>query len=332
MNIEFSHTLIAPQQVDRTRKLYAAHIAALGKAEDFATVGTKPEKGLEFAFIGRTEKRNSPSNYYRCSFCQTDRKFSAGNVVLSADGLLRLIGPECWKDHIDPERYQAQEADLRGYELRTRFAAYGGRIQQAVSDAIPRVRTLAYASASLLSHAERLPLAIASDTTGFGALLRRIRPAGGRLAVEQYLPDEAAGKDDKGRYLRHRPEQVFVHQVSGLGAAFALDLGLTQTARDAYQALRSAAEAIPQVPLAGDNVIAAKAIRSIHGQLGKATNNLRVLHDAMTMLQRFLSPANLRGIEHWSQHNDCVDELANAISFQRSELTINTGGPTLVLS
>jgi len=333
MMADSPYNLLAARDVEHTRKLYAAHIEAGGTAEVFAPEPMRPEKGLDFAFIGRAPKRKSMSSYYRCSFCQTDRKFAAGNVVLSADGLLRLIGPDCWREHIDPEQYNAQEADLRDYELQERFAINSERIRIAVCDAVPRVLTLAYASKSLLDLAENLPKVIESDATGFKALMQRIRPDNGRLLVEASVPDERAGKDERGRYLKYRLEQTLLHKVAGLDAAFSSHTGLTSLARQAYQELRNAASAIPQGPSTGANAPTAKAIRAIQGQLGKAARHLATLRDVMALFQAFLAPANLRGIALWSQHGDCADEhLARAITFDEDGLTVVAHGTNLVLS
>ena len=318
--------------IERFRKLYAAHISAGHTAETFAGERLRPERGLDFAFIGRTPKAKSTSTYYRCSFCQTDRKFAAGIVVLSSDGRLRLIGPDCWKEHIDTEQYRAQEADLRDYELRQRFALHRDRIHASVRDAVPRVRTLAHARNSLLDLAEGFPRVIEQDASGLSALLRRLRPDGGRLTVETYVPDERAGKNEQGRYLKYRPEQTVVHRVAGLDAAFSSHTGLTAMAQEAYQSLRKAEEAIPLVPDTGDNAVAAKEIRVIQRRIGHAAGHLATLRNAWAPFKAFLAPANLHGIALWSQHDDCADErLSGAITFERDELVVGAGATSLRL-
>jgi hypothetical protein len=297
---------------------------------ELAIIGTRPSDCRNFAFVGVAPKRKG-GRRYRCSFCETSEKFDAGRVVLSDDGL-RLIGDTCWKTHLDEDRYEAERKDWTAHENRRRFAERRHLIASKVSSAIPAVRPLSTYYGAALAYIEELPRLLASDQTGFAALLHRSRPDNGRLYVDDRKPDPTMGNDARGRPLRFIEDRKSVHQIQGLAAAFDPVISLRAIARDTLERLHRTANAIVMVPDNGDNADAARQIAGIQQRVSRVANDLRRLKEAIRTAQRFLSVQNFQGLSDWANHNCCDDDLAGRIRIEGAALIVVGTSKPLILS
>jgi hypothetical protein len=125
---------------ESVRSRVAAHLAAKLPVEELDIAPDRPADTQDFAFVGITPKRSSRASWYRCSFCQRPFQFSAGRIVLSSDGRLRLIGDDCWNTHLDKDRYDEEAKDFRHYNTRQRFEAMRGRLHPAIGKAAQTLR------------------------------------------------------------------------------------------------------------------------------------------------------------------------------------------------
>src|ERR1700730_4222387 len=167
------------------RARVAAHIAAHRPVEELGIERNRPQDCRDFAFVGIAPRRTGPGSRCRCSFCQTEQKFGAGRIVLSSDGLLRLIGDDCWERHLDKDRYDKEAQDYRDYQTRQRFERLRDHLHPAVRDAAKRIRVLVIESEDAIRFVEALPMLLKRNVPLLFEQLEQASHANGHLRVER---------------------------------------------------------------------------------------------------------------------------------------------------
>lgn len=297
------------------RARVAVHVATKRPIEELSIERNKPADSKDFAFVGMAPKRSAQSNWYRCSFCQTDRKFSAGRVVLSSDGLLRLIGDECWNLHLDKDRYGCEVQDWRDYERKERFARIRQKVCPAITTVADKVLDALKGSADALRFAAELPRTLRDGAPLLANRLEQARRNGGRLQVDRVVRDYAAM--ERGGSERFIPQAETLHIVRGLDAAVGSVRPIDTELRQVLPRLHSVKRAIYETQWDSiSNQRAAKTISAIEKDIQVAILQIGASSLTINNACDFLSFENIGGIVRWGSDPDC-DFVLEGVALKR---------------
>jgi hypothetical protein len=294
------------------RARVAVHLAANRPVEELGMERNRPQDCRDFAFVGIAPKRAGSGNRYRCSFCQTDQKFNAGRIVLSSDGLLRLIGDDCWERHLDRERYSQEAQDYRDYLIWQRFEKLRDRMHPATRHAARHIREVLQKSLDDLHFIGSLPALLKRKAPLLFQQLQEAHRAGGPLRVERVSRDYAALEQGGGDRFALRLETL--HFVSGLSAALGPALDLENTLIDAVRQLNTALQTIETT--AWDtlsNAGAARQIKAIESYIRNAVQFAERVSAAVGSACDFFNSENILGMSRWCLDHDCELQLENAV-------------------
>ena len=297
------------------RARVAAHLATKRPIEELGVERNRPGDCRDFAFVGMAPKRSSQLSWYRCSFCQTDRKFSAGRIVLSSDGLLRLIGNDCWNQHLDTNRYGQEAQDWRDYERKQRFNRIRERIGPIIAAVAEKVHGTLRESSDAMRFVEEMPRQLRDGAPLLLNRLEQARRSAGRLQVERVVRDYVAV--ERGRSERFLNQAETLHVVLGLDAALGPVPQLVTELKQALLPLYRAKHLILETQWeAISNARAAKAISSIQVDLQAAIRAISLSSSTIEQACDFLSPENIAGMVRWSSDPDC-DLVLEDVSLTR---------------
>ena len=291
------------------RARVAEHLAAKRRVEELGIEPNRPADCRDFAFVGIAPKR---SLRYRCSFCQRNEQFVSGRIVLSSDGLLRLIGDDCWEKYLDKARYNEEAQDYRDYTTRQRFMRLRDRIYPELCTMVQRLRDAGRNSKPDFQFIERLASRLQQEAPALFARLEQARRMGGQLRVERSVRDYAAMERGGGseRFI-NRPEAL--HTVAGLDAVLESAPRFESAILGALQGLYMAKQAIETTDWDTlSNARAAKVIANIEANIHTAARIVTSLSAAIGSAYDFLSAENVAGIARWSADHDCELHLENA--------------------
>jgi hypothetical protein len=289
----------------------AAHLAAHRPVEELGIERNRPLDCRDFAFVGIAPKRTGPRSRYRCSFCQTEQKFGSGRIVLSSDGLLRLIGDDCWERHLDKDRYDKEAQDYRDYQTRQRFERLRDHLHPAIRDAAKRIRTLIIGSGEAVGFVEELPSLLKRHAPQLFEQLQEASRANGQLRVERSARDYAAMERAGAERFTTRLETR--HFVSGLQAALGPAHDLQEGLRAAVRDLNTAMHAIDTTAWGTlANAAAAKQIKAIETHVHSALQLTSQVSTAVQQVSDFLATENVVGMSRWCSDHDCELQLDNA--------------------
>jgi hypothetical protein len=292
------------------RARVAAHIAAHRPVEELGIERNRPQDSRDFAFVGIAPKRTGPASRYRCSFCQTEQKFGSGRIVLSSDGLLRLIDDDCWERHFDKDRYDKEAQDYRDYQTRQRFERLRDHLHPAVRDAAKRIR-VAIESEDAFRFVEALPALLKRNAPLLFEQLEQASCANGQLHVERTARDYAAIERSGAERFTTRLETR--HFVSGLRAALGPAHNLQEDLRDAVRHLNTTMHAIDNTAWGTlTNAAAARQIKAIETHVHSALQLTSQVSAAVQQAHDFLGPENVVGMSRWCSDHDCELQLDNA--------------------
>ena len=149
----------------------------------------RPAEKTTIAFVGRTPKApNDHDLWHRCSFCQHDRKFQEGTIVLCEDHRLRLIGDRCWKNHIESGDYEDAKHDWMNFQSRDAFQRALPLLVAELTSVEDQLFGLLRTQAETLGEAGALPVETANVLEPIGRFLREAKREGGRLFVPRLKP------------------------------------------------------------------------------------------------------------------------------------------------
>lgn len=303
---------IRPQETETVRRRVGEHLREHGTLDGLAVDGKRPDPLHPLVFIGRTPAAKSRLAYHRCSFCETDRKFSRGFIVLCGDRHLRLIGPECWKSSRDADRFAAGRADFLNYEIECRFFRVKDRLAEELGQTAIELRRSVRQRQNWIAFAEKAHHAMAN---GNSALWREILEASrnsGQLTVER-LVREKRGQQERSYWTRVPVAGLMgvtalVRPISGITAVLDKAADKCLTLRDRVQTLaRDGEENSSRVARAF--MLIAKEIDPVQAPLVNLAERLR-------NLSLFFSPDNLASLERWA-----TDEECSAMAYSRIEIT-----------
>ena len=218
-------------ELAHVRALVRHHLETYRALDGLDIDPSAPPKGIAFAIVTRTPRlqvysHRDHSNWRRCSYCERERQFADGNIVLCADGKLRLIGDDCWRQHIMEEDWRVAQEEHGLYKRRVRFETmmerYAPASQALQHDLKDRSRWTAsiqfVASLPALLH-RRLPEL-------YESLLAAVR-TDGWLKVERYEVNFGSMEGRSGQRAaqelddtpkRYRAAAVPIYMLAGGGA------------------------------------------------------------------------------------------------------------------
>lgn len=289
---------------DSVRGRVAAHLEAGGSVEELGIEPNRPPDTTDFAFVGRAAKRQSHAQWYRCSFCQTDRKFSGGRIVLSSDKLLRLIGDDCWDRHLDSERYHREKEDLRDYERKQEFIRIRERLLPIVLALATELRDCLRASIQIIAFVDKLPTMTRQAAPPIFSILERTKRQGGALQVDRSSRDYSAmAQSGIDRFIL-QPQTI--HIVMGLDSVIGPPPQIENSLRGALRLLHGVKHEISETNWDDvGNTKAAKIVNSIIKNTREAASNIDKARDAVGKACDFFGASNLIGIVRWGADSDC---------------------------
>jgi hypothetical protein len=216
------------RQVEETRRSLTLHFE---RGDPVAALLVEPNRPLDvqdFAFVGKTPEQKHRESYYRCSFCQTERKFGMGRIVISrSDRRLRLIGDECWETHINRDRFEAEAADYRAYTSRVAFENIKGPLRDEIARIISGLVRAMDRQGSAFEFVANLSHMMRATAPEFQRVIRDAYARGGHLTVERLVVVDTSfrqalrrddGQPDSKLEPKRRWETVPVGQLGGLSA------------------------------------------------------------------------------------------------------------------
>lgn len=291
-----------PNRAD-VRLRVSAHLAEKRAVEELGIAPNRPADLHDFAFVGIAPKRSSQSEWYRCSFCETDRKFSSGRIVLSSDNLLRLIGDECWQKHLDRNRYEEEKQDYRNYERRQRFEQLRERLRPKLDATITKLHTVITNNEDTFLFVENLPDLIASGAPVLLEQFQQARRVGGQLRVERSVIDYAAMERDGRQRSVLRTEVI--HTILGLNAIFKPSPQPQNELQSALNNILSARNLIVRTEWESvNNAQADKAISTIESNIRDGISAAERSREAVNNAAAFCSQRNVAGLVLWSDDTD----------------------------
>lgn len=289
---------------EKIRLHVATHLNEKLPVEALGIEPNRPADTHDFAFVGRAPKRQRQTTWYRCSFCQTDRKFSAGRIVLSSDQKLRLIGDDCWTHHLDKDRFKVEYDDWKDYERRRQFAEVRDRLHPVLTALAEQLQDLLKQSSEVIKFVDQLPYNVRDHAPWFANILFQVRRNGRTLQVERSIIDHASYSGTGSR--RYIIEAQPVHIVSGIDSVLMPPPEIERTLREALPLLYKAKHEISDTDW--DNVTNARAKKAILSVGENSRDAVRKLTSASNALQQahdFFNAINLSGIAKWGSDPDC---------------------------
>jgi hypothetical protein len=304
-------TISSPQSITRpqvrttgeVRALVAKH---LEKGLPVNALGIEPNRPLnksDFAFVGITPSVKRHVDYYRCSFCQVNKKFSKGRIVLSSDGLLRLIGPECWDINLDADTLVEARQDWDDYTKHERFLRLKDRMQPLLTEAITNFSMLLRDHLDLISFLDNFPRRLAKEAPQLFSLLEKAHRMNGQLQVERTVRDYT--RDGRNGEAIYTFQLNTLHVVPGLRYIIGDELRWNHEIQTALSTTLSARNKIAQTEWEKKGPRnSAKLITEIEKEISLAVASAASLAAAYSEVCSFFSAGNLRGIARWAQDTD----------------------------
>jgi hypothetical protein len=300
-------------------------------------LGIEPNKPMpqhigDIQFVGEAPKRNIRAMRYRCSYCERNLQFSTGKIARAGDGLLRLIGNDCWGNHFSSEVYDAAKDDLTDFLAAEHFKAVRKRVADLVNRTAGSIYALTReAEQAALTRVERLPGLVRTRKPALQEMVYRSHRTGGILRVETMVPDEMAGRDKEGRWKRYRPEAVSIHRLVGSPAIMETPFGMPSRARKLHAEVLTfkgllESTSVPENDLSG----ATKALQKLQSEARAIEASMQELGKAIKDAQQFLGTQNLKGIAGWTNHRDCDADLAGDVEFDGRGLNITCSDQTIL--
>lgn len=290
-----------------------------------------PPEGMRFAFVAETpepppSRRQDRESWYRCSYCETDRRFISGRLVYCADGRLRMIGEICWVHHIDDAEWHAADDEWRLFKRRDRF-------EETRAKLVPAARMMRVALRDRAEHRKLLEFAdtfdkrFASAFPHLAAALRRAaRNNGGALVVERMVPDFGAFEGARGqrtaqeqsdRPPRYRPQAELIHRLSGAEALFPMSGGGCIHLLDrAFAEICSAIDRNQKIDWeTATNRVFKREADAFEQECVDAMRAIDLVVKRMKAVETFLGTRNMSGVVKWANDTDCELLLAQGGAF-----------------
>lgn len=309
---------LSATKVARMRAMVRRHLREKKSPEALPGLRTdRPPTGLGFVVLAKTHKPpGRDPKRYRCPFCNHDRQFYDGRVLLCSDGDLRLIGHRCAGQHLGNAAYRLAEEDHRAFLRRERSAQLREVLVPLLiaaageADAVRREHHDGVIAAGLLSQeikriAPPLWTALASSLAAGGR---------GELTVVRRVIDHAAtGHLGAAEAPAFRWEAVMVHVLAG-GDAVCPQRYPADSLRLALGVLE---EALALMGCDGWDRLADRAfnarLATVASHCRTALAHVETAERTVAGYRAFMSSANLRGVAAWLTDRD--NPLRETVSF-----------------
>ena len=278
----------------------------------------RPSAGTPFAFVAPVPAlpkhlRHDRDAWHRCSYCETNKRFVDGRIVLCGDGLLRTIGVDCWQHHIEEAEWTAAVEEWGRFRRRERFLAMRDqlfptllRLQwQLATEFKLHMTSVAFAD-GVVNRVYRLMPRLADE-------LAKASKAGGSLTVERRVQDFAAMEGSRGQRnsqrdtdaVRYKAELHTVFTCRGVEiflkdgiAGQLLDGAVNRIILLNDRIRRIEWETIGDLSFTREANHIEKGCRSIIADVATAIAHLR-------SVRTFFSAPNVAGIVRWASDHDC---------------------------
>lgn len=273
-----------------------------------------PPRGMPFAIVasvpllpvGQREDRRS---WWRCSYCERSMQFVHGKILLGADGCLRLIGDDCWKDHISFLAWGEARDDHAEYQRKVRFRRIQSQfpsVLESMNASAANVIRLPECKKICLSFADTFASTFPQLMADMSECLERHKALGEVKRVTRYSELEgrtgqrlADRDDDKGPSSRE--EFVLIHAPIGLDA---LTTAPAQAFDNLEQGRAKVWAAQRMLRDGGWEKLATSAFTKKFRELDtccrSAIEHLSNAAASINAIQAFTGPQNLQGIALWA--------------------------------
>lgn len=311
---------ISPKKVAKLRKWVQEHLRTEKNPE--AIPGLRVEKApasISFVVLAKTYKPPGlDPKKFRCPFCNHDKQFYDGRVILCSDGGIRLIGHRCAGNHVGHYEYRKANDDYEEILRRERFQELKADLFPLLKGALIELRSERNRHHQGMSEAGSLPQTIKRISEPVWKEMAAAVSAGGQghLKVARWVQDFKAmerskTKDDRTPY---KWDDFIVHTMSGGEAISPTRYPLDYVCR----AVERIDEATTMSELGGWDTLSDKEFNERFLQIAELCRTaFDFLNNAERLLRAyvaFMSPANLRGVAGWVRDED--NKLGREISFK----------------
>lgn len=312
-------TGIDPIELALVRAQVAAHILATQSLDGLDIAPGRPEVDSKFAFVHLTPKLSvvskSPEHslWRRCSYCETNRKWIDGSIVLCSDHRLRLIGPDCWKNHVDEQDWNAATTEFQQYQRIARFKVAKNLYFPTIRALQGEIKTTKSILKSSIDFADRFGSNFRTKFPTLANLLVRAHRDDDRLVVERmsinYRSLEGGRGQAEAQTIDDRVSRsAVVHTIHRLVGGNSIDIAEGAVSRSLDRAFH-------QANIAMDMSTRDWEAMSDHQFDGAARvfeaacqESVIACYQVLQMMQAvfaFLSGANTTGIATWANDHDC---------------------------
>jgi hypothetical protein len=291
---------IDPAEIACIRREIKNLIERTGSLVGLVIEENKPPDGMLFAIVHETPKLSQIADHdkdfwYRCSYCERNKQFKNGKIVFCADKKLRLIGLNCWKNHIEEEAWSREKADWREFQRRTQFENLRGVIIPAAMELqreLKDVRTTHVAA-----------FKFADDFRGsFASLFPELANAL-LLAIEKDLPltiDRLIEHNNKREW-----HPVRVHTLQGKDALINSSAPLSQQVDTAFASIIRAVQEFREIDWESlSNQTYAQKMDIFLSRCRDAISFVESVNKKLSGIRIFLSVSNVTGIAKWANDDE----------------------------
>lgn len=312
-------TGVDPVELARVRAKVKDHLTAGRPLEELGITPTKPADGIKFAFVHPTPriigtaKTPDRSRWRRCSYCETERKWIDGSIVLCGDGELRLIGPDCWHTHIDEQDWAVATEEYEQYQRVERFKTARDSYFPAIRTLQAEIRVSRIESADSLAFADKFWSTFQSRFPDLARELEKSHRDDDRLLVERSVTNYGAFEGTRGQAEADRIDdrvrlRFAAHMVHRLVGGSTMDIRPGAVSRMLDDAFKTANLAMQFTELNWEAMTSGKfdaAAKDFETACQRTVNACGNVLSAMRAVASFMSAANLQGIVRWANDGDC---------------------------
>lgn len=295
------YNAISPQELDEIRKNIALLIEHGKPIAELGIEKYAPPIGMPFEFVHSTPKlpdiaKDDRTLWYRCSYCETDRKFMEGRIVICADKKLRLIGLTCWKHHVSEQAWITAGESWKDYERRKKITILKERYVPAIDTFLSSLSMALKNSSQTISFTDNFRRSFERQ---FSVLVKLLRQA---------------ANGDRGLYINREIRLPFgkretrrepVHFLVGSKALFDSEEIVHTQITDAVNFMQSAHDSYHQIEWQSlSDKDFNKHVDKFFTQCKKAIALTKDAMARMKQVQSFLSYDNVYGINAWINNKE----------------------------
>lgn len=283
-------------------------LRAKGRVKDLDIEPNRPASGTPFAFIAVLPTIRSQHLWYRCSYCQHERKFGEGRLAFCGDLKLRFVGNKCWRKHIAKEAWTDARDDFRTFKTKQQFDLVRDELGPVLFALSRDLRIYVDGNFDTLKQIETFGGRLSRLIPELWKYLNQGRRAGNILVVERMLTDreKEVQKQFSGLTKSAGTAGVRVERIHTLQGTRILDDMNVVT--PLIEGLRSIQNASERFKAAGwDNLpprTFSKTLKAILEQIDKGLSAIASAAMLRNEAMAFFNPSHIQGIGRWGADHD----------------------------